>query len=306
MNLTDPFLSRVLNSRLFKFTVGEKIDGSPTEFHVHEEAFAALSEPLSSLMRGGMAESRAACTKWDSVSKETFERFAQFAYTGDYSIPKMEPRVAEEEIIINAAPIDTSPELLEVPESYMVAPPPPPSPPAPDLWDDWGTRSVSKKGKKKKTKHVNPMNQDFHSLSFPPPASRDNYEESYEPSEEFNQNQDYSNVFFVHASLYSLGDLWLVDSLKSLALYKLHKTLCAFEINDESVEDILTLTRYAYSEEVGGAGYDEGIGGLRSLVCQFLKVNAVALSLDEGFMEILGEGGQISKDMFKAVAQLTR
>ncbi|TVY17651.1 hypothetical protein LARI1_G003514 [Lachnellula arida] len=308
-----PSFQQVLNSRLFKFTVGEKIDGSPTEFHVHEEAFAALSEPLSSLMRGGMAESQAACAKWDDVSKETFERFAQFAYTGDYSIPKTEMRVAKEEII-NRAPIDTSNELSEVPESYMAPPPPSDSwrpvepvfgfPTGPGFGFAGVYSPVSKRGKKKKTKFQKSTNQIFQSLSFPPPASRDNYEESYEPSEEFNQNQDYSNVFLGHASLYVLGDFWLVDSLKSLALYKLHTTLCAFEINEESVEDILALTRYAYSEEVGGAGYNEGIGGLRSLVCQFLKVNAVALSRDEGFMEILGEGGQISKDMFKAVAQM--
>ncbi|TVY89356.1 hypothetical protein LAWI1_G006690 [Lachnellula willkommii] len=290
--------------QLFKFTVGEKIDGSPTEFHVHEEAFAALSEPLSSLMRGGMAESRAACAKWDDVSKETFERFAQFAYTGDYSIPKTEIRVAKEGIINNVATIFTSGELGEVPESYIAAPSPSPPAAALDSWDDWLASSVSKKDKKKKTKPPQSMNQDFQSLSFPPPASRDNYEESYEPDEEFNPYQDYSAVFLGHASLYVLGDFWLVDSLKSLALYKLHKTLCAFEINDESVNDILALTRCAYSEEGGGAGYDEGNGGLRSLVCQFLKVNAVALSRDEGFMEILGEGGQISKDMFKAVAQM--
>lgn len=28
----------------------------------------------------------------DDVSKEIFERFAQFAYTGDYSIPNVEKR----------------------------------------------------------------------------------------------------------------------------------------------------------------------------------------------------------------------
>ena len=142
-------------------------------------------------------------------------------------------------------------------------------------------------------------------MSFPLSTSRDSYLKSYEPSKEFNQNQDYSKVFLGHASLYVLGDLWLVDSLKSLALYKLHKTLCAFQINNESVDDILALTRYAYSEEVEGADHDEGIGGLRSLVCQFLKLNAATLSLDDGFMKLLWEGGPVATDMFKAVAQMS-
>jgi len=82
----------IINSRLFKFIVGETSDGVPTEFSVHEEAIAQLSKPLHSLMKGGLSEAQAGCAIWKDVSKETFEPFVQFAYTGDYSIPKTEKR----------------------------------------------------------------------------------------------------------------------------------------------------------------------------------------------------------------------
>ncbi|KAH9204276.1 hypothetical protein DL95DRAFT_397100 [Leptodontidium sp. 2 PMI_412] len=37
----------------FQFIVGEKVNGSPTEFLVHKEAIAQLSKPLHTLTRGG-------------------------------------------------------------------------------------------------------------------------------------------------------------------------------------------------------------------------------------------------------------
>lgn len=41
--------------------------------------------------------------------------------------------------------------------------------------------------------------------------------------------------------------------------------LSAFQLDSHNPEDIADLARYAYSEE--GKGFDEGIGGLRGLVC---------------------------------------
>lgn len=85
----------IINSRIFKFTVGEQIDGTATEFNVHEGAFAQLSTPLKTLTQGDSPEAEAGHATWPDVSKDTFERFSQFAYTGDYSIPKTEKRNTE-------------------------------------------------------------------------------------------------------------------------------------------------------------------------------------------------------------------
>ena len=56
---------------------------------------------------------------------------------------------------------------------------------------------------------------------------------------------------------YVLGDFWLIDALKALAIYKLHKALCIFELDGKNVADIVDLVRYAYEEE--GKGLEDGI-----------------------------------------------
>ena len=72
------------------------MDGGETEFSIHEEAVAQLSDPLEAMMKGGkFAESEAGCTTWKDVKKETFERFIQFAYMGDYTTPEPITRVKE-------------------------------------------------------------------------------------------------------------------------------------------------------------------------------------------------------------------
>jgi hypothetical protein len=94
-----------------------------------------------------------------------------------------------------------------------------------------------------------------------------------------------------------LGDGQLIDALKALALFKLHKTLCAFELDHENIGDISVLAKYAYSEEEKSC--DDGTGGLRGLVCQYMAMYVMELSNDPRFMNLLAGGGQIVKDFFK-------
>lgn len=303
-------------------------------------------------MKGGMAESQAKCTIWANVSKETFERFTQFAYTGDYSIPKMEKRnrlAMQKKIAWSDFSSDSHQKLkkgLAEAKKETID-----EPELANEWDDNLTRSVEpepavlsfltiKKDKKKKAKstslepfslfessalptnvdpemetnlitkrdkyserHSRVHSDDFQRLNFPLLAPRNNHIETCEPAEQFDPDQSYKEAFLSHASLYILGDLQLIDSLKALALFKLHKTLCVFQLDDENAEDIVALARFAYSEEGGGGGLNEGIGDLRSLVCQYMATNAVVLSFNEGFMDLLGDGGQLVKDFFKYEVQ---
>jgi hypothetical protein len=311
--LTVTYLHRILNSRLFKFIVGKEVDGSPTEFLVHEEAIALahLSKPLYTMMKGEMGESQAGCTIWADVSKETFERFTQFAYTGDYSIPKLEKRnkvVLQKEAVTDDSLSDSfhglmkrldeaKAETVDEPEpaddlnidlkrskkkaksaadlrpSWMVKSPAPMT----DADLERGTIPITKRDKYP-ARHLRVHSDDFKSLNFPLLAPRNNHDKMCEPAEHFDPDQSYTEAFLSHASLYILGDLQLIDSLKALALFKLHKTLCVFRVDDGNAEDIIALARYAYSDEGGGGGLDEGIGGLRSLVSQYMATNALALS----------------------------
>jgi hypothetical protein len=134
-------------------------------------------------------------------------------------------------------------------------------------------------------------------------APRNNHDKTCEPAEYFDLDQSCTEVLLSHASLYILGDFKLIDSLKALALFKLHKTLCVFQVDDRNAEDIIALARYAYSEEGGGGGLDEGIGGLRSLVGQYMATNALALSFNHRFIDLLEDGSQLIKGFFKYEVQ---
>jgi hypothetical protein len=388
---------RIIRSRLFKFIVGEAVDGAPSEFSVHEVAIAQLSEPLRNLTQSG-PQARAGLATWKDVGKDTFERFVQYAYTGDYSIPKTQKRSEANPLKVNGIhPKNTNgAEQSEKPENGVAAQPSSPgasnnfdgvrgrvdsyaSDETPSIevrdgsisekLDDDGTilnypSMPTKKHKKKKKaaiekaekeaalkagKEIQPepelktagpqqpepeqtqqtepqppepegelislaepekpsseqhlLTEDFYTLSYPLLAPRDNYEGTCEPSMDFEKAHNYSNVLLSHASLYVLGDAQLIENLKALALFKLHKTLCAFELDTENIGDITDLAKYAYSADDKGA--DEGSAGLRGLVCQYMAIHAKELSTDAKFMNLLVGGGQIVQDFIKLQLQRT-
>lgn len=324
------------------------------------------------------------------MGKETFERFVQYAYTGDYSIPKTQKR---DDIVppkLNGTHAKNADEVEGPDKSETPVSAQPPSPGAPNgrgrvnsfassgtavelqngplpekLEDDTGTilgqptlPATKSKRKKKAAKaaalekaekekaekesvpdsetqiepppteptpaetgpaepepeaepelisfaeqdkpseeveHV--LTADFLSLAYPLLAPRNNYEGTCEPSLDFEKEHSYSDVFLSHASLYVLGDVQAIDPLKALALFKLHKTLCTFELDSENIGDITDLARYAYSGEE--KDFDGANGGLRGLVCQYMAIHAKELAVDTKFMNLLAGGGQIVKDFFK-------
>lgn len=87
-------------------------------------------------------------------------------------------------------------------------------------------------------------------------------------------------------------------------MHKLHKTLCVFQLDSEHMGDAIELARYVYAED--GKDVSEGNGGVRGLVCQYLAQNAVVLAADDGFLELLEEGGQFVRDFFRFVVQRVR
>ncbi len=368
-------INRILNSRLFNFVVGEKVDGHPTTFSVHEDAISQLSVPLYSLLKNGMSESQIGSTIWEDVSEDTFARFAQFAYTGDYSIPapqKRKSRAAEKQSTSEGSSktangvhgvLDTRSQdqhqLVEDVRDYEDAPivkgifglkvntlgeppvakdggwapdrafvggkkikkdkrekrqlaksswevfPIPEPEPAPEPVEEQDFESIPKR-EKYPDSPPQTYAEDFYALSFPLLAPRSNYDSICDPPSTCDSSLSYSEQFLSYAALYILGDCHLIDPLKALALHKLHKTLCVFQLSAGNAQDVVDLARLAYTEEGGGGGGGDDIGRLRSLVCRYLATHALVLSFDEGFMDLLEEGGQFVRDFFKFEVQMTR
>lgn len=294
------------------------------------------------------------------MSKETFERLVQFAFTGDYTIPKAEVaewvvKARERERQMRKEKKEKEKKEMEEKEmerkemekkemekkeislgsSFDNISEPVCESKVRDSYDeDVMFSSIrSKKDKKKKKSAIRIVEEehpatgvelgseasynssflvdrevyprppspmlaaDFNTLSYSLSAPRNNHLSACEPTETFSRGESYANIFLAHAALYSLSSFWLIDSLQALSLYKLHKTLCVFQLDEDHTNDVVELARYLYAEDA--RGIEEGNGGARGLVCQYMAQHAIELAASDGFMELLGEGGQFVKDFFK-------
>ena len=93
-----PF-EEILGSEPFRFYVG------PDErcFHVHSQLIASLSDYLHSLLKGPMAEGQQGQATCPEVDEQTFIKFSQFAYTGDYTPADTEMLLAGSDVDVLAA-----------------------------------------------------------------------------------------------------------------------------------------------------------------------------------------------------------
>jgi len=57
---------------------------------VHTALVAEQSLALRALVSGFLEEAQTGSATWEEVDEDTFARFAQFAYTGDYPPPSCE------------------------------------------------------------------------------------------------------------------------------------------------------------------------------------------------------------------------
>ncbi|CZT13780.1 uncharacterized protein RAG0_17278 [Rhynchosporium agropyri] len=190
----------ILISRSFKFIIG--LDEVPIV--VHEAVLAEQSPALAVLMRGEMAESVAGESRWTDVDKETFIRFAQFAYTGDYSISKGSTARA----VVEADSSSKEPLVLNgsslVPRSFALEPE-----------DEWLLEARSKKKKKNKNGPLNlcrsgpepptSASEMFKSLKYPLIESRSNLC-TCKSSIDDSPIESSCEVLLAHASLYVLAE----------------------------------------------------------------------------------------------------
>jgi hypothetical protein len=254
------------------------------EISVHEEAIANQSTALSTLMRGDMSESKAGVAAWKDVGEDTFIRFTQFAYTGDYSVPKM---IVSQQVL---PPDEDETEVYVGAESQNT--------------DDlgWGLRSVKKSKKKIGFSQIprspTSLSTPFRSLTYPLLQPRSKFAQTCEPSVIKGPEGNIGDAILCHTSLYILAEKWGVESLKTLTLLKLHQTLSLLKLGLAEVPHILELVRYGYS---GTPDFEVGIDELRELICQYVAANAKIMSGHTEFMALMEEGGAFVRDLWKCV-----
>ena len=225
------------------------------------------------MMTGGLSESEARQTIWKDVSKVTFEQFAQFAYTGHYSVT---------EPVLREVSSEDQKKMEEERDIWLINE-------APRRYH--GGQTQVDAGVWDKTRTHND-----HISSNAPSAKhhvRDCLDTTY-----YDPKYDYTNVLVGHAALYILAELWLVEPLKRLALENLGRMLDGFGISTFKNADILQLLDFIYGDEDGRATMGQNGEGLGNLVCQYLIFHGKRFGEDERFMKFLTRGGQLVRDIW--------
>jgi hypothetical protein len=252
---------------------------------IHADLLANQSKALEKLVHGKMAEAQEGTAVFEDVTVDTFARFSQYMYTGDYTAHKSN-------------------------HTSDVPPPPPPPPPPPveadDLdmepvyWEDTiassriGRRKKSVKGKKydceyclmptsasKRTKAW----EAFQSRSYPRPSTGPHVSDT-------NIDLDKDTPFLCHAQLYVLADKYDIEELRCLSLSKLHFSLCAYGMDHSPVEDVVTLLEYTFCNT---PDRQECTDGLRSLVIDYVACIVEQLCRNSSFESLLEEKGEIGR-----------
>jgi hypothetical protein len=131
---------------------------------------------------------------------------------------------------------------------------------------------------------------------------REQFVPSYTPTSNTAETQSFTPVFLAHARLYVLAEKYLIEPLKELTLYKLHKTLLSFSLYLSRVNEILELARYVFCNEYTPDITGDGKGDeLRRLVVEYIVCEIDTIGKTRAFFDLLEEGGSFVR-MFWAVA----
>ena len=292
--------------------------------YIHSQLVSRHSKPLSAKINA-----KKDFTIIDSVDKDTFVRFIEWAYKGyytaaEYRIDAESPSLSKFEDSDTCTPeAETFPSAVEAPIAAPVAsePEPEPAPEAPvfeELDDGWGSFGVKKSKKKvKKASFAWDMERSPPSPpSVPQPmkSSKESLKESFyarkyeirqdtipipspRPNEEPNEN--YTPIFLSHARLYVFAHKYDIPALKTLALENLHMTLEKFTLHPERTGDIIELLRYIY----GSKEFKEGAEAMREMLRGYIGFQMDVLMKDRDFRGLMKEEGELLDDFVEMVGK---
>ena len=210
-----------------------------------------------------MKEAIDQCAIWEETSEDTFVRFSQFVYTGNYDGVK--PRKRDPELVTSVVNKPSRPvDMSQRPRRPL----PPPLVPPPD--------------KDKKAR----LCRRFQSL-YPEPV----------PELEFCKNEpggDYTDVFLSHAQMYVFADYHGIDALQTLALRKLRQELTNFSLFNEGSRDITQLVRYSFENTVEEGDNSDA---LRGLICHYAACQVEILWKSKEFQGLLDSVNDFSKGL---------
>ncbi|MCJ1429633.1 hypothetical protein MMC29_007548 [Sticta canariensis] len=234
-----------------------------------------------------MIEAQVGRVVWEDLDVNTFIRFIQFAYLGDYPAPASGSRIDITLAAAPAAPVFTFCSLTH-----------------PKVWAETSFQDLDATKRKKSSPQMSKIKQEI----TPKPISgeysfKDMDYQAHIPAKEFfksckprpnHPSQDFTPVFLAHAELYVFADKYGINSLKQTVLHKLHKTLAIYTINPADIRAIIELIRYTFSDD-NTLDLDNHVEDLRELVIAYIASEIKIIGKCGQFLALLEEGGAFVK-----------
>ena len=267
-----------MQSQPFKFVIGS----NRKDFFIHPALIADVSKPLAKLTCGSMREAKEGHATIADVDEDTFARFCEFLYTGDY-------HAASPIGTTNSCRVSRTPTQRRSPPSKETLPRTPDewlfaisskAKPAPNkLTDLWWTRFTKKA---------------FADLEYD--IDRTVRRADWNP----NPEEDYSQVFLSHARLYVFAEMYDVELLRKTCLYKLHDVLMKFCLHDERVKDVARLLQYTYTHT---PERKEQIDDLRFLVTRYVSMFVQHMIHDDTFQDVMDGESAAAMDLLRQLVE---
>ena len=304
------FVASVFRSKQFVFVIGE----NQALYTGHAAVIAKQSKALDALINGSMGEASEGKAILDDVEEDTFIRFCQFAYTGDYTTPDFTHIPTSE--LPDISPLVTTSydaSTTDRDDGRSIEPEPAPEPepePATVPADDsgnWGlttnsTKTAKNPKKPKKPSKSSLLRQTLHDHLYDTETFRTALAVRCEVRQNCHASEDYTPVFLGHAQLYVFAEKWGIESMKALALFKLHKTLTTFTLYSARRPDIVELLRYTFCNEHTPDRVDT-MDDLRSLVMLYTACEVENLIRCPEFLSLIAEGGQLAQNLVQILMQ---
>ncbi|KAF1366084.1 hypothetical protein EJ07DRAFT_81873, partial [Lizonia empirigonia] len=268
------------------------------------------------LMNGGMSEAQARSAHIHDVDQETFVRFLEYAYLGNYTTPPWtaDPKIARDRPTLNpdvSAQLDLgsesdpdNAECLHIAAKLSSTMTDKPS----SGWSnssaapsDFGamvdpfTKVVPSKAQNIKERSLRLRSVlEKHDYSGP-------YNSRNLPSQLPNDfpecglsRRNFTPIFLAHARLYTFADMRMVQPLKIQVLGKLLSVLERFEPFPERIGDVLELAKHAY-EHGEDVSEDGRMDALRELVMNYIVCEKGVVKEHAEFRVMMRESGEFAR-----------
>jgi hypothetical protein len=220
------------------------------------------------MITGAMQEAKGQQASLEDVDEDTFTRFGEFLYGGNYNV--------------------TKPTVVDQPRS-----------------EGGDSKSASQQLPSKRKKQDNRTRAQERFLGFAnlqlPTVDKDSFPviESSGVEKNTSKMYDYSQAF-CHVHLYTFAEKYQINSLKNLILCNLHKVLRDTKFHPSRIGDLCDMIRYVYQNTPELISQEEP---LRSMLVHYVACNFERLVLTEEFQELIIAGGPIIKALCQKVGQ---